>query len=432
MTRDRDACPLAIKLVFYIIPHSRAAGRRSMAERQIAYLWAPYFGTNVARRSEPKLDGRPLVLVDEYGHVLAMDAQAEQTGIRVGLTERRAAAHCPAAVLLPGARFPIWEAQEQFLARIKGYTDRWQPDGIGRVYLDATMVVAPDQPARIEGDTLKWCQAVAAGVRSLGWQPSLGVTSSKFGASVAGQVAQPNSVLLLVPAAQRAFLAGQPVAALPLDTDALLQLRYLGIRTLGQYTLLPATGVLTRFGPAGRTAQRWAQGMDDRPVIPPWESPKVAARIEFETPEVDRERLLAVMIQRADRLLAPLRERLQAITRILLQVTRADGRTIPVTHTFSQSTAAAEPVRLALVGLVTRVTWDGQGAAEMALTLAGITDAPTPQLTLFDPQDDGRARLSALLARLSERFGANVFRLTSLTDPDHLLLERRATWQTWR
>jgi protein ImuB len=151
--------------------------------------------------------------------------------------------------------------------------------------------------------------------------------------------------LLMAPAAQRAFLAGQPVANLPLDVDAVTQLRHLGIRTLGQYTRLPTTGVLARFGQAGRTAQRWAQGLDDRPVVPPWECPEVSARIEFESPLADRERLLAALARRADQLLLPLRDRLQAIARIFLHVTCADGRTFPVTHTFPLPTAAVEPVR---------------------------------------------------------------------------------------
>ena len=385
----------------------------------------------MARRAVPRLADGPLVLLDEHGRVLAADAAAARAGVALGLTERQAAAHCPDAALLPAARFPLWEAQEQFLARIKNYTDRWQPDGLGRVYLDATTAAPPGHPARVESELLNWCQALAAEVRSLGWQPALGATGSKFGASVAGQVAWQNAALLLIPAAQRDFLAGQPTAALPLDADALTQLRHLGIRTLGQYARLPATGVLARFGPAGRTAQRWAQGLDDRPVLPPWESAEVSARLEFETPLADRERLLAALLQRADRLLGPLRDRLQAVARLLLTITRADGRTIPVSHTFPQPTAAAEPVRLALAGLLDRVPWDGQGAAEITLTLAGITDAPAQQLTLFDPQDDDRARLSPL-DRLAARFGADAFRLASLADPDNLLLERRADFQPWR
>ncbi len=131
----------------------------------------------------------------------------------------------------------------------------------------------------------------------------------------------------------------------------------------------------------------------------------------------------------------PLRDRLQAIARILLNVTRADGRTLPVAHTFPLPTAAAEPARLALASLLTRVPWDGQGVVEVTLTLAGITDAPGQQLTLFDTGEiggDSRARLTATLDRLAARFGADAFRLAALTDPDHLLPERRAAFVPWQ
>jgi protein ImuB len=219
---------------------------------------------------------------------------------------------------------------------------------------------------------------------------------------------------------------------LPLDADILLQLRHLGIRTLGQFARLPATGVLTRFGPAGRTAQRWAQGLDDRPVVPTWESPEVSARIEFDPPLTDHDRLLTALTHRAAKLLAPLRDRLQVIARILLHVTRADGRVITVAHTFPIPTTASEPVRLALASLLGRMTWHRQGAAEIGLTLAGITDAPGQQLILFDVQDNSRAHLTSLLDRHAARYGVEAFRLASLVDPDHLLLERRAAFGPWR
>ena len=368
---------------------------------------------------------------------MAADAGAGQAGglagLVAGLTERQAAARCPEAAFAPAARFPIWEAQEQFLARIKRCTDRWQPDGLGRAYLQAPFAVPPDGPTGVTSDLLSWCQAMTVEVRALCWQPALGATGSKFGACVAGQVAWQNTALLMAPAAQRAFLAGQPAATLPLEADALLQLQHLGVRTLGQYTRLPAAGVLARFGQAGRTAQRWAQGLDDRTVVPPWECPEVSARLEFEVPTADAERLLAALTRQAGRLLDPLRDRLQAIARILLTITRADGRTLPVTHTFPQPTAAAEPVRLALADLLARAPWEEQGATEITLTLAGITDTPGQQLTLFaGTTDDTRARLTATLDRLAARFGADAFRLASLADPDNLLLERRSAFQPWQ
>jgi protein ImuB len=378
-------------------------------------------------------------LLDGDGRVLAADAAAARAGVTLGLPERHAAARCPEAFLALAARFPVWEAQEMFLDRTKSYAGRWQPDGLGRVYLDMTGLKSPVNPGvqglagEVDPGLLSWCQAVAGAVRSLTWQPALGVTGSKFGAHVAGQAAWQNAALLLTPAAQQAFLSSQPVTTLPLDLDILTQLRHLGIRTLGQYARLPAAGVLSRFGPAGRTAQRWAQGLDDRPVVPPWEAPEISTRVEFEMPLADQERLILILMHRAGKLLTSLARRLQAASRITLAVTRVDGRVVPVSHTFPLPTAAAEPVRLAIGAALGRVAWERQAASEITLTLAGITDAPGEQLALFDGgEDSSRSRLNTLLDRLAARFGPEAFRLATLADPDNPLPERRASLAGWR
>jgi protein ImuB len=409
-----------------------------MMERCIAYLWVPHFGTTIARRTGGAPEGRPLVLLDGDGRVLAADAAAARSGVTLGLPERHAAARCPEALLAPSVRFPIWEAQETFLERASSYAGRWQPDGLGRVYLDMTGLESTanrDMQGAAGGlnpGLLSWCQAVAGAVRGLDWQPALGVTSSKFGAHVAGQAAWRNTALLLTPAAQHAFLSSQPVSTLPLDLDVLTQLRHLGILTLGQYARLPVAGVLSRFGAAGRTAQRWAQGLDDRPVVPPWEAPEVSTRVELDAPLADGERLLSILMQRTGKLLVSLAARLQAAGRVVLEITRADGRVVPVSHTFPQPTAAVEPVRLAVGAALSRAAWDGQAAAEITLTLAGITDAPGEQLALFDAGEDNRSHLSALLERLAARFGPDAFRLATLADPDNPLPERRASLAGWR
>ena len=394
-------------------------GNEAPAGSQIAYLWVPSFGAKVAHQADGRLDEQRLVLLDDQGRVVDAGLEIARQGVVVGMPERFAAARCPQARFVPAARYPIQEAQEALWARIKQYTDRWQSDGLGRVYLDAT---------HLSGELLDWCQAAAGSVRSLGWQPACGATGSKFGAAVAGQAAGENAALLMIPAAQRPFLALQPISTLPLDPEALLQLRYLGIRTLGQFTRLPATGVVTRFGVAGRTAQRWAQGLDDRPVVPPWEAPEVSARVEFDPPLADRERLLAVLALHAERLLAPLRERFQAVSRVVLAVTRVDGRIVSSSYTFAMPAAAATPVRLGLEAALDRIAWDEQPAVELTLTLAGITDLPGQQLTLFDLDPDSRSRLRATLDRLAARFGPDAFRLAALTDPDNLLPERRISW----
>jgi nucleotidyltransferase/DNA polymerase involved in DNA repair len=403
-----------------------------VGEKRIAYLWLPYFGAAVARRAGGVSDERPLVLLDEEGSVLAADARATRAGILPGLSERQAVARCPYAVFHPAARYPLGEAQAALWRQVGRYTDRWQVDGLGNAYLDAGLAGTKEK-------LLEWCQALTNAVRGLGWEPALGATGSKFGATIAGRVAEEKTVLLVPPLAQRDFLAPRPATFLPLDADALLQLRHLGIRTLGQFASLPAVGVLARFGAEGRTAQRWAQGLDDRPIIPAWEAPEIASRLEFEPPLAERDRLLAALTRRAERLLTSLRAQLQVVGRVRLVATRADGRAVAGSYIFPQPTASAAAIRLGLAAALDRLAWDeghygGTPASEIVLTLGDIRDGPAQQLTLFDAGlwpdgDENRAALRAVLDRLAARYGANAFRVAALHNPDHPLPERRAGWR---
>ncbi len=405
----------------------RQAASRPLSEtqfKQIAYVLAPQFGVTIARRADPGLgEGavgrRPLVLLDDAGNVLAADARAAAAGVAPGQSERQAVARCPLALLQPAVHYPIAEAQAELSERVARYGARWQPAGLGAVYLDTT---------GLPGNMLEWCQDLANEVRHLGVSLSIGLTNGKFSASAAGQAAPPAHALILDNITQPAFLSRQAAALLPLEPDALLQLQHLGIRTLGQYARLPPAAVLTRWGQAGRTAQRWAQGYDDRPVIPPAERAEVGGHIEFDGVLLDRDILLAALVRKAEKLLGPLRDQLQAIGWLQVAITRGDRRTVEVKHTFPMPTAAPSSVKLALDRVLGRVEWNKEGATDTTLTLGDITDAPSQQLSLFDAPTP-RETLTATLEQLVARYGRDSFCMAVLAEPDHPLPERRVSWQ---
>jgi DNA polymerase IV len=404
--------------------YSRGTARDGVAYKQVAYVYVPYFGARIAHQADSALNegslrGRPLVLLDEAGHVLATDARASAVGVAPGQTERQAVARCPRALLQPASRYPIDEAQAELSERLARYAGRWQPAGLGAAYLDIT---------GLPGSLVEWCQDLAGDVHRLGLSPSIGLTSGKFSASAAGQSAGPSHVLMLDPVTQPAFLSRQTAALLPLEADILLQLGYLGIRTLGQYARLPTAAVLTRWGQAGRTAQRWAQGYDDRPVVSPSECSEVSAHIEFDGVLLDRDILLAALVRKASKLLTPLRDQLQAIGRLKLVITRGDRRTVSVKHIFPMPTATESSIKLALDRVLGRVEWNGEGASDVSLTLGDITDAPAQQLSLFDTPTP-RETLTATLESLAARYGPDSFCMAVLTEPDHPLPERRVSWQ---
>ena len=91
-------------------------------------------------------------------------------------------------------------------------------------------------------------------------------------------------------------------------------------------------------------------------------------------------------------------------------------------------TAVGSSVKLALDRVLGRVEWNGEGATDVSLTLGDITDAPAQQLSLLDTPTP-RETLAATLESLAARYGRNAFCMALLTEPDHPLPERRASWQ---
>jgi hypothetical protein len=151
-------------------------------------------------------------------------------------------------------------------------------------------------------------------------QPALGWDSSKFTAQAAARRTKPGHLRAVAVRQEQGFLQPLPVTLLPLAEDALQRLCFLGLRTLGQYAALSPAAVWQQFGRAGRVAHRCARGKDDRPIVPRGQALFLKAGIEFETPLVERERLVAALGHVVSPLLAGLRGNLQACGQVRLVV----------------------------------------------------------------------------------------------------------------
>ena len=112
---------------------------------------------------------------------------------------------------------------------------------------------------------------------------------------------------------------------LPLPEEVLRRLGFLGLRTLGQYAALPPPAVWQQFRRAGKLAQRFARGEDDRLVVPRWQAPRLAAAHDFEVPVNNRARLVAALNHLVGPLATELQENLQVCGEARLTVRFADG-----------------------------------------------------------------------------------------------------------
>ena len=98
------------------------------------------------------------------------------------------------------------------------------------------------------------------------------------------------------------FLAPQPIAVLPLESDTHRRLWRLGIRTLSDLAQLPEVAVVSQFGRVGHRLWSLAAGAVVDPVVGRKTPEPIIAKVDFPNPVADRTMLshsLDWLIERA-------------------------------------------------------------------------------------------------------------------------------------
>ena len=391
----------------------------------VLYCTIPHFAAALARRDDPGLRGRPLVLIGPEGRVFGVSAEATACGVVASLTARAAEVRCPEARLLEANVARCREELETLLQLLERTGPKVEPHGWGAAYVDLGDL------ARDHAGAVALCREMGRAVRGeLGenLQPALGWDSGKFTAQATARRTRPGHLRAVAAVRERAFLRPLPVTLLPLAEDALRRLCFLGLRTLGQYAALPPAAVEQQFGRAGKMAYRCARGEDDRPVVPRWQAPRLAAEVELETPLVERERLMAALRHLVSPLLAELRGKLQACGQVRLAVHFDDGSAQERTRTFLFPTAEEGRVLRTLEQLLDGMRWHAASSA-LAVALEQIQDVVAEQLTLFPLEDDREGKLREVQRYLAARFGANRLRRAVMAQPGAPLPEWRTGWR---
>jgi protein ImuB len=163
-------------------------------------------------------------------------------------------------------------------------------------------------PARYFGGETELAKTVADRVARLGYDCGVGIADGLFAALLASRdglasrpalggpggpaTSDPPEVVRIVPpGGTPAFLAPRAVTVLGEPDLADLLVR-LGIRTLGEFAVVPAAEVGTRFGAQGVLAHRLARGLDPRSLATRPPAADLAVQLEFDPPVEQAERVV--------------------------------------------------------------------------------------------------------------------------------------------
>jgi protein ImuB len=373
--------------------------------RRVMYVWLPRFPIERLRprRAAPQDRARrPFVLAASVGNqrlVSAVDAAAAGEGIVPGMPLADARALRPdleAAEADPAGDAAALHRLAAWCGRYSPWTAPALPDGVwldvtGCAHLhggeDGLMAEAMARLARL-GIAARAAIADTAGAA---W------AVARFGAAPAAAVA---------PDAQRAALAGLPVAALRLSPETEETLMRLGLRRIGDLYPLPRPSLVLRFGTGLALRLDQALGRAAEPLSPLPPPPLRWTRRRFAEPIAAPEDIRAAAASLLDALCRRLEADGEGARRLELTLYRVDG-TPQVAHV-GTARPSRDPCHLLRLFEERLGALDpGLGIEDMVLaaTLAE-TQAPA-QLALDGRAQGGGDDLAALVDRLAARLGAD-------------------------
>lgn len=392
----------------------------------ILYCAIPHFAVALARRDHPELADSPLIVLDPEDRVFDVSPEGAQRGVMPGLTVRMAQIRCPEARLYSVDLERCRQELEVFFEILEQFSSTVEPHGWGAAYVELDSLDDRTHAVPL-------CQESGRLVRqALGQvlQPAIGWDNGKFTACAAAQCTSPGHLLPVEKAKEPDFLQPLSITLLPLSKEAIDHLRFLGLRTLGQYAALPPAAVWQRFGQVGKQAHRLAQGKDNRPVVSRWKSAVLRDQYTFEVPTIERDRVLAAAGRLVQPFLEGLRLTLRACGRLRLVIGLDDGTTVERRRDLLFPVADQGLAERALQDLLDDMQVTAH-IAEISVVLEQIQDAVLQQLSLFPDPDEHNRKLHQIQSYLTARFGASRLWQAALAHPDAPLAEWRiGNWQS--
>jgi DNA polymerase-4 len=293
------------------------------------------------------------------------------------------------------------------------HTPGVEPEEYHRCFLDLSGPV----PAREELESI-----LAQVVPALAWGAAVGLASSRFLARVAAGLGGWGSKPVLVAAGREAdFLTDLPVSCLwPLSPELRQRLQLLGLKTVGQVRMVPATEVVRRFGKEGRLMLALCCGVDPTPVRAGYPERTVECELSLPDEAAAGGGLWASLDILATGLARGLAERMAGTRRIELTLEHNDGRCTTLARELARPRLSRTSLREQLFTLMLQA-----GPAPGVTALRAMADAlvrmraEQPGLALVQEDEGNWSRLSGTLESLARKYRVTVVELGSRCPPDH-------------
>lgn len=338
--------------------------------RTIVHLDADAFFASVEQSADARLRGKPIAVGGESRGIIASASyEARKFGIYTPMPTARARKLCPKLIVLPGD----YERYEQFSNWMFGYAYDFTPNveqtSIDEGYFDIT--------ANRTKPSLEIAQTISKAIRqSLKITVSEGMGSNKLVSQIASKLNKPAAFQAVPLGAERQFLHPLPNKWLPgIGPKTAIRLNAAGLAGIGQIAATPVDMLALLLGSQAPALRQFANGIDERPLIPAGEPQKSYSKQEtFNEDVTDEEYVEAVLRRMADQLFADVREEGRSVRTLTVKVRYNDRDENQRAESLREPTDLETDVYGRLRGLL-REAWQRRVSLRMvSLKLSNVYD----------------------------------------------------------
>ena len=376
---------------------------KEAADRTIMHIDLDAFFVSVEQVENPELRCKPVVVggrLGVWGVVAAASYEASAFGLHSGITIKTASRLCPQATFIEGS-FPKYrDASKRFMAILADFSPFLESLGLDEAYLEVTGFES------LYGSIHEVAMAIKQRIKDeLGLCASVGVASCKMVTKVASDLSKPDGLLEVVKGEERSFLTPLPVDRLPgvgKKTERIL--RGLGIKTIGELSVMPLDCLKSHFGMFGERLHRSANGIDTRKVELPAAAKSISRETTFDKDTKDRSFLRTTLRYLGENVGADLRQHDKQARCMTLKLRYADFTTIIRRHTLPRTIESDQVIFTAGAKQLNRIlSLEKQPVRLIGIGVSNLVKGR--QLTMLDSLTQKLVRLDETIDRIRQKYG---------------------------
>jgi DNA polymerase IV len=333
------------------------------------------FYASVEQLFDPSLRGKPIAVGG--GVVLAASYEAKAFGVRGGMPGRRALELCPQLIFVGGHFKEYQRLGDAAIQVLDDFTPLVERISIDEAFADvAGCTHLFGQPADI-------AKTIRHRVRTeLGLPISVGVARTKHLAKIASQVAKPDGLVVVDPAAELDFLHDLPVELMwGVGPVTKARLAEIGVLTIGQLAEMPGRSLQRLLGQAlGEKLTALAWNRDPREIKTHRRARSAGAQSAIGRKPAEERVFRPTLRHLADRIGTRLRAKSRPGRTLTVRVRFADLRSVTRSVTLPAPISATTTLAEIAEELVRGVLADHPGEKTISLLAISVSNLETHSL----------------------------------------------------